>query len=402
VKRVCYVFQDKYPWDVRVEKIMDSLANHGIEGHIMSKNQGSLPRAENLRDNLIVHRLPGFSSNFINTIVNMPAFFSPFWIFAIYRLVRKTAASLLIVRDLPLAPAALLAGKLSGCPVLMDMAENYPAMIRDTWKYRGPGKFDYLIRNPVLLGYMEKMVVPRLDGILAVSEYSKQRVAMLGMDPSRIWIVGNTPRLDQVGTGPAPSNPQVDQLNSLSSFILMYTGGMEESRGLDIVIKALPEIHKTIPSATFVIVGAGTSESRLKALAEHLGVKDKVLFTGWVDNRDVPAMIKAADVCIVPHYVTEHTDTTIPNKIFDYMLQRKPVVVTNSRSLSDIVSSSDCGKIYVHDNPIDLARKIVELKDPLARKTYGDHGYEAVMTRYNWSFDEKNLFAALEISRPSQ
>jgi len=308
--------------------------------------------------------------------------------------VKEIKADLVIIRDLPLAPTALLVGRLYGCPVLMDMAENYPAMISDTWRYRGPNRVDYLVRNPSILRFMEKLVVPHMDGILTVSEHSKERVEMLGVESSKIWVVSNTPKLDCFSS---TNNLDIlrDEIRKNSSFILTYVGGMEESRGLDMVIRALVEVQKIISDVKFVIVGTGTSETKLRALTKELGVQDHVFFTGWMDNCYVPSIIKLSDVCIVPHYVTEHTDTTVPNKIFDYMIQKKPVVATNSKALSEIVCSSNCGKIYVHDNWKDLAKKIVELKTPSVRRNYGANGYKSVLNRYNWSIDEKNLFWAV-------
>lgn len=393
--KVCYVFQLVYPWDVRVEKIMESIANNSFEGHILSRNNGSLKLVERIRYNLYIHRLSAFSRNWLTNLTNFPAFFSPFWINGIYRLVKDNSIDILIVRDLPLAPAALFVGKITGCPVLMDMAENYPAMIYDTWKYRGPKPIDYLIRNPVALKYLEKMVVSRMEGILVVSAYSKERLVSLGVDPYRIWIVSNTPRLDSFDQDRGLNSPIAKKIRGSSSFIITYVGGLEESRGLDIVLKALPEIHKSIPDAIFVIVGSGTSEANLRKLAMDLRILESVKFIGWVESQQVPAIIKASDVCIVPHYVTEHTDTTIPNKIFDYMAQKKPVIVTSSRALSSIVLSSECGNVYMHNDYMDLAKKVIELKSPQLRERYGSHGYDAVKSRFNWALDEKNLLSAL-------
>lgn len=394
--KVCYVFQLVYPWDVRAEKIMESIANNSFEGHILSRNNGSLKLVERIRDNLYIHRLSAFSRNWLTTLTNFPAFFSPFWINGIYRLVKDNSIDILIVRDLPLAPAALFVGKITGCPVLMDMAENYPAMIYDTWKYRGPKPIDYLIRNPVALKYLEKIIVSRMEGILVVSTYSKERLISLGVDPRRIWVVSNTPRLDAFDQGRIINSQIRKKIRSSSSFVITYVGGLEESRGLDMVLKALPEIHKTIPDAIFVIVGSGTSEVKLRLLAKDLRILESVKFVGWIENQKVPAIIEASDVCIVPHYVTEHTDTTVPNKIFDYMLQKKPVVVTNSRALSSIVLPSKCGNVYIHDDYMDLANKVVELKSPQLRERYGSNGYDAVKNRFNWAIDEKNLLSALK------
>jgi glycosyltransferase involved in cell wall biosynthesis len=389
---VCYVYQDQYPWDIRVDKICTSLSNNDIETHIISRNRDGLPIFEQLSNNLYVNRLFSSSSLTIRNLFNIPAFFSPVWLLKILSVINKCSVDLLIVRDLPLAPTALIAGKIAKLPVIMDMAENYPAMTSDTWKYRGPEPLDYLIRNPWLLRKLEQFVLPKLDAILVVSEQSGERVSKMCVDGNKIFIVGNTPRLDNIIK---LKQNIISRFRSLSDFIILYVGGMEESRGLQTVIQALPLIIKSKPNALLCIVGKGTSETMLKDIANKLDVSRHVFFAGWQSQDDVPSIIAASDLCIVPHYVSEHIDTTVPNKIFDYMAQKKPVIVTNAKSLMHIVENNQCGKVYPDKDHIRLADVILELEDYSLRQTYGINGYNAVYNKFNWKIDEMNLFDAL-------
>jgi glycosyltransferase involved in cell wall biosynthesis len=390
---VIYIYQDQYPWDIRVDKIVNSIAGNGIETHIVSRNRDGLPIFEQLGDNLYVNRLPKLTNKIIRTLCNFPAFFSPFWIIAILSVINKRSVDLLIVRDLPLALTALFLGKIKKIPVMIDMAENYPAMINDTWKYRGPKFLDFIIRNPWFLRKMEKIVLPKMDAILVVSKQSAERVIDMGVDSNKAFIVSNTPLLDNA----LKINHDIEnEFRKLSEFIILYVGGMEEPRGLKTVVLALPIILKSIPDALFCIVGKGSSELMLKKLADTLGVSNHVFFAGWKEQSEVPSIIAASDVCIVPHYVSEHIDTTVPNKIFDYMVQKKPVIVTNARSLIDIVVNSECGKIYPDKDFEFLAKTIIEMRDYRLRAKYGDNGFAVVHDKYNWKIDEKSLFDALQ------
>lgn len=388
------MFQDDYPWDVRVEKIMLSLTARGNLGHIICRNRIGGIHFEKLGSNLFVHRLRHHPNRKINEIINMPAFFSPYWLTKIWSVAKENHCKLLIVRDLPLTPTAVAVGRTLSIPIMMDMAENYPAMLRDTWRYRGPRPMDYLIRNPAVLKLVEKTILPRLDGVIVVSERSRDRVIRVGVEPARTWVVSNTPRLDSRYPGGLPAVEK--GIRSLSEFIVLYVGGLEESRGLEIVVRALPRIMKRIPEVVFVVVGEGSSKAKLKTLAETLGIGKRVIFYGWLDPRSVPSAIRAADVCIIPHYVTEHTDSTVPNKIFDYMLQRKPVVCTNCSSLREIVESCGCGRIYGGSDVNDLANVVVGLNDRDSREMLGMAGYSAVVRKYNWKVDEQSLFRAVK------
>ena len=116
---------------------------------------------------------------------------------------------------------------------------------------------------------------------------------------------------------------------------------------------------------------------------------------GRQDQRSVPSLIRASDICLIPHYVTAHTDTTIPNKLFDYMLQGKPVVATNAKPLSAIIESTACGVTYRDDRPDELADRIIHLRNRELRQDMGKSGYTAVLETYNWTTDSSRLLSAV-------
>jgi glycosyltransferase involved in cell wall biosynthesis len=391
---VIYIFQDKFPWDVRAEKFVESLAAAGHPTTILARNSGADPLDEQVDSGYRIHRLARGWGPISSAAINFPAFFSPFWIRAIIRCVKDMQAGLIIVRDLPLSPAAILAGKITGTPVLLDMAENYPAMIADTWRFRGRGRFDVLIRNPSLLRRLETWTVGRVDGIFVVSDESAERVrAIRALRTPPLWVVGNTPRLGE--RLQVRDSDIAAEMRSESSLKLLYVGGLEETRGLDVAIRSLAAIRQRLDHVSLHIVGDGTGVPLFREVASREGVTDSVYFHGWQDPHSIPGIVAAADICLVPHYVTEHTDTTLPNKIYDYMLAEKPVIVTHSKSLRNIVEKSSCGRWYSDKDPMQLAEAVIAIADPAVRAQMGSHGRRAVLERHNWSMDERVLLEAV-------
>ncbi len=392
--RVCYVYQDEYPWDIRADKITASLADAGVPVTILCRNRRGLPVCEHLRGNLEVRRLPRGLTRFDRAIMNFPAFFSPFWIHALKRTVAREGQDLILVRDLPLAPMAWWVGRSCGVPVLLDMAEDYPAMIRAAWQDFGPRPLDWLIRNPSLLARLEAWVLPRLNGILVVSPASRRRVDEITKGHVPVWTVGNTPRLDAVTKG-AP-HPLADEIRGADGLKLVYVGGLDPGRGIDTVIRALPLVLRESPGKiVFYVLGEGVTRPGLEALSRQLGLESQVKFSGFVDQQHVPGIIAAADIGLIPHKVTAHTDTTLPNKLYDYMAQAKPVVVTHSLSLREIVETYNCGRVYNDADPEALAGCIMELRDPMLRSTLGRAGLEAVQKVLNWNRDADSLLLAV-------
>jgi len=183
---ICQVWDADYPWDVRIEKVSRSLGQEH-EVHLVCRNSARRPRYERL-DGLHIHRLPAMSwlPARLRAAVGFPAFFNPTWIHAIWRTARRTRARAIVVRDLPLALTAVLVGRALGIPVVLDMAENYPAMIEDVWA-AGRARFgDRLVRNPHLIGAVERAAVRLVDHVLVVVDESRDRLAGMGVPASKM------------------------------------------------------------------------------------------------------------------------------------------------------------------------------------------------------------------------
>jgi len=107
-------------------------------------------------------------------------------------------SDLIIVRDLPLAPLALVVARARGIPVVLDMAECYPEMLRARWKFGGATPVDALVRNPWLADILERATTRRVDHTLVMVEESRDRLLALGVSGDRVTIVSNTPVLSRL------------------------------------------------------------------------------------------------------------------------------------------------------------------------------------------------------------
>lgn len=401
---ICKVWDADYPWDVRVEKVSRALGQEH-EVHLVSRNLKRRPTYE-LRDGLHIHRLPApaWMPDRLNALLGFPAFFNPTWIRAIWRTARRSGAQVLLVRDLPLTLSSVLVGRLLGIPVVLDMAENYPAMIQDVWDSGRARIGDRLVRNPRFVRLIERLAVRLVDHVVVVVEESRDRLAALGVAVSKMSLVMNTPsvaRADQHAS-PDRARPESRQPDEL---VIAYLGLLEEPRGLGTAIQAMREVRRRLPRARLVIIGAGRDEAQLRADAGRTPDADGIEFKGWVEYQDALAWLSRCDVGLVPHHATESWQTTIPNKLFDYMSLGKPVIVSSARPTARIVTEERCGLVFQDRDAASLAEAIVRMGDPVFRQACGRRGREAIVSRYNWEADERRLFSAIQqvssgVSRP--
>jgi len=384
--RICKIYDADYPWDVRVEKILSTLVGYGHDVHLVCRNLKERPIYECL-DRVHIHRLPRLTREGINYAVSFPAFCNPIWIWTILRVVKSRAIDLIIVRDLPLALAAILVGRLCRVPVILDMAEHYPAMIRDAWRYEGLRPANLLLRNPLMVSLVERACVRWADMILTVIEESKSRLMeQYHLDGSKVSVVSNTPRLSEAN-GPAEdcASPEPNEMMRL-----IYVGGLEAARTLDVVLRGMA-LEKGKRRSCLTVLGIGNGAERLRELVRELEIEERVSFKGWVGHSAIGAYIRSSDIGIVPHPVTAHTNTTVPNKLFDYMAHSKPVLASDTRPVQRIVQSEACGLIYRHDSPRDFQTQLARLGDSKVRVELGTNGRTAVCRTYNWGTDSSTL-----------
>jgi len=387
---ILYIWDADYPWDVRVEKICKTLAKNGNEVHIAARNLKKLDEYEVIGE-LKIHRLKSWKNDNVNYLWSFPIFFSFVWKRFLDRIIIKHHIDLIIVRDLPMAIAGIWAGRRHKLPVIFDMAENYIAMLKDIWKYKKFEGINLVARNPYLGKIVERYVFKRVDHILVVVNESMDIVVKSGVASNKVTVVGNTPLLSVLNNQSSIVSEDLELIET--RFSAIYVGGIQLGRGLHTVIEAIPEIVKKIPSFLFVVLGDGYAVERLKGMIREKRLENHILWVGWVYHESVYDYIRKCKIGLIPHLSTEHTNTTVPNKLFDYMGIGLPVVTTNAASLERILSEENCGLVFESSDAHGLAKAVIEIYQ--SENKFGENGNKAVRTKYNWERDEKKLLETI-------
>jgi glycosyltransferase involved in cell wall biosynthesis len=311
---------------------------------------------------------------------------------AIWSTVNETRADLILVRDIPLAPTAILVGRRFNIPVLLDLAENYPAMLEDQRRFSPTSFIGRRVRHPGLAAMVEKAVVRLVDHIIVVVEESRDRLVNMGVDPGRITIVTNTPPVDRWKEDCAVSG----ESNDAAPAHFVYLGNLDGSRGLDTAIKAVGLLRDRGHYVKLSIIGTGPNIDIYRKLASTLAVTDRVAIAGRLEFSKVQRIMADANVGLIPHYSTPSWNSTIPNKLFDFMAMAKPVVVSNTRPTERVVDEVQCGIVFRERDAGDLAEAMLAMGSRALRGRLGSRGREAFVKKYNWTVDEERLFESLD------
>lgn len=161
--------------------------------------------------------------------------------------------------------------------------------------------------------------------------------------------------------------------------IVLFVGRLVYEKGVQVLVNAIPKVLEKV-DAKFVVVGNGYMKEQLSGLVRSLGISEKVVFTGFVNDDTLRKLQVCADVSVVPSLFEPFGIVAL-----EAMAARSPVVVSDTGGLSEIVDHDVDGVRVYAGNPDSLAWGIVRV---LSDRSYADrlraNAYRKIQDKYNW------------------
>jgi glycosyltransferase involved in cell wall biosynthesis len=207
--------------------------------------------------------------------------------------------------------------------------------------------------------FVERALTRRASKVIAITEaLARFQVERVGLPADKLEVIHYG--LDELpaawGSNPADDVPS-------DARVLLAVCRLEPQKGLDIAVRALPEIRAHHPRAELVVLGEGTQRPELERLATSLQVPVHLL--GRVP--DVTAWLRRADLLVHPARWEG-----FGLALLEAMLASKPIVATNVSSIPEIVADGETGLLVPPDDAPALAAALIRtLNEPGG---YGEQG----------------------------
>lgn len=220
--------------------------------------------------------------------------------------------------------------------------------------------------------------------------YRKIAIERGRMSPDRVFVVRSGPDLSRLKL----VDP-VEHWKNGRRYLVGYVGVMGDQEGIDLLIDAVAHIVRNIgrDDIQFCLVGGGPSLAELKSTVKREQLGDYITFTGRVPDQELFEVLSTMEVGVNPDRVNPMNDKSTMNKIMEYMALGKPMVqfdVTEGR-----FSAQDASLYALANDPVDMAKKIVELlEDPALRSRMGEIGRNRVESELSWTYQINNLIDA--------
>lgn len=183
----------------------------------------------------------------------------------------------------------------------------------------------------------------RASQLFSVSSSLKEHAVNLGIDESKIQVVGNgvdVERFYPVSKEVARQQVRIPQ----EAKVLITIGGLVERKGFHRVIEVMPSLMEKHPNLHYLIVGGASAEGdwseKLKSMVVDAGLQSRVHFLGTMSPDKINIPLSAADV-----FVLSTRNEGWANVILEAMACGLPVVASDVGGNAEVVANKHIGTI---------------------------------------------------------
>jgi len=351
----------------RVERTASALGQQGHEVEVLAWDRSCNHAKIDTLSNYRIRRI-GLKAPYGKPIV---MFFILLWNLREFVYLLKSRFDVIHACDLDTLIPAMIAAKIRGGRLVYDCFDFYSDCL--------PGDIPRFMRR--LMARFETKLANKADLVIIVDEFRRSQFSDRLINAV---VICNSPSEDLSPIiRDSVSNVTRVANNGLEIF---YAGLLDKSRGFGQIIRAT----ENELGISIIIAGFGRDEQDLIDLFSNA---KNIKFLGKISHEEVLQRTMHSDVLIALYdpKIPNHR-YSCPNKLFEAMMCSKPIIVSDSTLMADIVKRENCGIAIPYDDVQRLRESVVRLREDAGlRFTLGKNGREAYMRAYSWKEMENRL-----------
>jgi len=175
----------------------------------------------------------------------------------------------------------------------------------------------------------------------------------------------------------------LEQYGLKNKKIILSVGGLDRAhyfKGVRLLIMALTELKDKMPDLYLLLVGEGNLRPEYEKLASDLGIKKRVIFSGRVEDNQLPDYYNLSDVFVFPSFSRSEAFGLVS---LEAMACAKPVILSDLPGVRTL--AKDNGLISKVNDIDDLREKIISIFSCSEKlKAMGENGLRMVKGKYHW------------------
>lgn len=281
-------------------------------------------------------------------------------------------------------PALVIAGQIRRAGPLAHAWSRITGKPFDLWVYGGETSADFAA--PRTARSMQR-ILTAARYVFTNSPYTTHEMVDFGLPAQRVVEMPLGVRED---LQPAAKDPvYVQRLGLAGKLVFLTVGRLIERKGIDTMLQALAAADGRLPPWHYLVVSDGPYRAALETQCRDLGLQDKVTFTGFVEDDEMPIYYNLCDVFAMPNRAVKGASGTSLSVegfgivLIDAAACGKPVIAGRSGGAVYAVDDGVNG-ILVEPGDVDsLQQALLRLADPDVRAAMGGAGI-AFAARFQW------------------
>jgi glycosyltransferase involved in cell wall biosynthesis len=333
--KVCLAYLGNPFHDSRMTNLPKSLKEDGCKVSIISFDWFILKR-NYFDDEVKVFKL---------TKGKVSLFFYFSFVRILIRELLKTKADIFFSEDIYTLPFVFIIAKLKRARVYYNSREIYAFI----------GGLRNRPNIQLLIKYIEKIFITKVDLVLTTGWMDAYFL-------EKSYGIKNTLVIRNIPIFQTPTKTiDFRKMYGLSEnvIILLYQGVLLEGRGVPNILRAMIKM----PDTVLIIVGDGEQKSNFIKLAGTLDVKDRVIFTGMISQKELINYTAGADIGLaLIENISISYYYALPNKLFEYIMAGLPLLSSDLPQMKEIIEKYNVGEsisIENDENIINAIRKWV-------------------------------------------
>ncbi len=244
-----------------------------------------------------------------------------------------------------------------------------------------------------ILKFLERSIYKKSSDIIVAIDGFRNYISSKGIDKDHIHFISNCTYPNHFKPDTQPE--ELKKRYGISRFTLAYTGAIGFANNLQLIVEVAKKL--TDLPVDFIILGEGPLRKTIEEQIRKEGITNVRIYD-TIPKRNILSFLANVDACFITVQNTELFNHGLsPNKLFDYMLAGKPVLITASEQFTDMIKKADCGIYIEPDDPDAFASAVRKLYSMKAEdlKRIGQNGRNYVLEYFSEQSLGQRLFEIL-------
>ena len=353
MKRIIVSVTNDLVTDQRVDKTCDVLTEIGFEVILVGRK---------LKNSLPIHRK--YSSKRFRLVFNKGILFYAEYNTRLFLFLLFSRKNFLFSNDLDTLLPNYLISKIQKKKLFFDSHELFSEIPELVNKKR--------VKNVWI--YLEKIIIPRLENIITVSDSIKNYYHNLyGISAT---VLRNIPKIEKI----SQKNFEID---TKGRKVILYQGSVNIGRGIELMIDTMPLLNGYL----FIVIGDGDIIDKLKTKVIKLSLENRVKFLGKKTPQELKNLTPNAVIGMsLEEDLGLNYRYALPNKIFDYIHANVPIIVSDLPEMRSVIKKYAVGELLIERTPKNLAKTITNMTNNSYKKEM-----KAAKEELNWSKEKEKL-----------